>query len=73
MGKIEQDRAPGSASARRLPETIVERVCKLACVAALVVMLVGAAALCFSMMRMLAADIGIVRRLGGTMEGHREP
>src|SRR5262249_39602401 len=40
MGKIEQDRAPGSASARRLPETIVERVCKLACVAALVVMLV---------------------------------
>ncbi len=40
MGKIEQDRAPGSASARTLPETIVERVCKLACVAALVVMLV---------------------------------
>src|SRR6516165_1434489 len=31
-----------------------------------VAMLVGAAALCFSMMRTLAADIGIVRRLGGT-------
>ena len=40
MVQIEQDRAPGSASARRLPETIVERVCKLACAAALVVMLV---------------------------------
>jgi len=38
-----------------------------------VAMLVGAAALCFSMMRTLAADIGIVRRLGGTTEGHREP
>ena len=38
-----------------------------------VAMLVGAAALCFSMMRTLAADIGFVRRLGGTMEGHREP
>ncbi len=37
---IEQGRAPGSPSARRLPETIVERICKLACVAALVVMLV---------------------------------
>jgi TRAP-type transport system small permease protein len=185
MVKIEQDRAPGSASARRFPETIVERVCKLACVAALVVMLVvigvdivtrslfnfsfeisdelggymlvvitfvslpvcqingsfhhvelvqsrlspfgravsnvifdllslafcvllfwqlirfqissfrfgdqaptylatplwipriamlvGAAALCFSMMRTLAADIGIVWRLGETTEGHREP
>ena len=40
MVQIEQDRGPGSASARGLPETIVERVCKLACVAALVVMLV---------------------------------
>ena len=38
--QIEQGRAPGSPSARRLPETIVERICKLACVAALVVMLV---------------------------------
>ena len=38
-----------------------------------VAMLVGAAALCFSMMRTLAADIGIVRRLGGATEGHREP
>ena len=185
MVQIEQDRAPGSASARRLPETIVEWVCKLACVTALVVMLVviavdivtrslfnfsfeisdelggymlvvitfislpvcqindsfhhveliqsrlspfgravsnvifdllslafcvllfwqlirfqissyrfgdqaptylatplwipriamlvGAAALCFSMMRTLAADIGIMRRLRGTTEGHREP
>jgi TRAP-type transport system small permease protein len=185
MVQIEQDRAPGSASARRFPETIVERVCKLACVAALVVMLVvigvdivtrslfnfsfeisdelggymlvvitfvslpvcqingsfhhvelvqsrlspfgravsnvifdllslafcvllfwqlirfqissfrfgdqaptylatplwipriamlvGAAALCFSVMRTLATDIGIVRRLGGKTGGHREP
>jgi TRAP-type C4-dicarboxylate transport system permease small subunit len=38
-----------------------------------VAMLVGAAALCFSMMRTLAADIGIVRRLGAATEGHREP
>jgi TRAP-type transport system small permease protein len=30
----------GSPSTRRLPETIVERFCKLACVAALVVMLI---------------------------------
>jgi TRAP-type transport system small permease protein len=32
-------RASGGAYARRLPETIVERLCKLTCVAALVVML----------------------------------
>ena len=38
-----------------------------------IAMLVGAAALCFSMMRTLAADIGIMRRLRGTTEGHREP
>jgi TRAP-type transport system small permease protein len=38
--ETEQGRAAGSPSARRLPETIVERACKLACVAALVVMLV---------------------------------
>src|SRR5262249_35341176 len=37
MVQIEQDRAPGRASARRLPETVVERVCKLACVVMLVV------------------------------------
>src|SRR6516164_11854224 len=40
MVHVEQDRAPDSTCARRFPETIVERVCKLACVAALVVMLV---------------------------------
>ena len=46
MAEIEQDRAPGSppASGRResigLPESIVERTCKYACVAALLVMLV---------------------------------
>jgi TRAP-type transport system small permease protein len=34
-----EQRSPGSPSARKLPETIVERCCKLACVAALVVML----------------------------------
>jgi TRAP-type C4-dicarboxylate transport system permease small subunit len=38
--ETEQGRAAGSPSARRLPETMVERACKLACVAALVVMLV---------------------------------
>jgi TRAP-type transport system small permease protein len=38
--QIEQARAPGSPSPRRLPETIVERACKLACVAALAVMLI---------------------------------
>jgi TRAP-type C4-dicarboxylate transport system permease small subunit len=40
MVQIEQGRAPGSPAARRLKESIVERVCKLACVAALIVMLV---------------------------------
>ena len=38
--QIEHGRTPASPPARRLPETIVERICKLACVAALVVMLV---------------------------------
>jgi TRAP-type transport system small permease protein len=38
--QIEQGRTPGSPPARKLPETIVERLCKLACVAALIVMLV---------------------------------
>jgi TRAP-type C4-dicarboxylate transport system permease small subunit len=37
---IEPDRAPHSPTAPRLKETIVERACKLACVAALAVMLV---------------------------------
>jgi TRAP-type C4-dicarboxylate transport system permease small subunit len=39
---VETDPGPaaGNPSARRLPETVVERACKLACVAALVVMLV---------------------------------
>ena len=36
----EHRRLIGSPSTRRLPETIVERFCKLACVAALVVMLI---------------------------------
>jgi TRAP-type transport system small permease protein len=40
MVQIEERHAPGSSSARKLPETIVERICKFACVAALVVMLV---------------------------------
>jgi TRAP-type C4-dicarboxylate transport system permease small subunit len=40
MAQIEQDRAHGRPSAHRLPESIVERTCRLACVAALVVMLV---------------------------------
>jgi TRAP-type C4-dicarboxylate transport system permease small subunit len=40
MVQIEQGRAPGTPSARRLKESIVERACKLACVAALIVMLV---------------------------------
>ncbi len=35
----EQDNGHSGVSAQRLPETIVERVCKYACVAALVVML----------------------------------
>jgi TRAP-type C4-dicarboxylate transport system permease small subunit len=40
MAQIEQDRGHGRTSARRLEESIVERACKLACVAALIVMLV---------------------------------
>jgi hypothetical protein len=40
MVQIEQGRAPGSPSTRRLKESIVERACTLACIAALVVMLV---------------------------------
>jgi TRAP-type C4-dicarboxylate transport system permease small subunit len=39
METIEQGRAHGSPPARGLAESIVERACKLACVAALVVML----------------------------------
>jgi TRAP-type C4-dicarboxylate transport system permease small subunit len=40
MAQIEQDRPHGGPSAPRLKESIVERACKLACVAALIVMLV---------------------------------
>ena len=40
MAQIEQGHAPGAPATRRLKESIVERVCKFACVAALVVMLV---------------------------------
>lgn len=40
MVQIEQGRAPGSPSTRRLKESIVERACKLACVVALIVMLI---------------------------------
>src|SRR5580692_8984710 len=40
MVQIEQDRRRGSPSTRRLKESIIERACKLACVAALIVMLV---------------------------------
>jgi TRAP-type C4-dicarboxylate transport system permease small subunit len=40
MAETEQGRAQNRPSAHRLPESIVERACKLACVAALVVMLV---------------------------------
>jgi TRAP-type C4-dicarboxylate transport system permease small subunit len=40
MAQIEQGRAHSRPSVHRLPEGIVERICKLACVAALVVMLV---------------------------------
>ena len=40
MAQIEQDRRHGGPSTRRLKESIVERACKLACVAALIVMLV---------------------------------
>ena len=40
MAQIEERGAHGSPAARRLKESIVERACKLACVAALIVMLV---------------------------------
>jgi TRAP-type C4-dicarboxylate transport system permease small subunit len=40
MVQIEQGRPHRSPSARRLKESIVERACKLACVAALIVMLI---------------------------------
>jgi len=40
MIPIEQGRTPGSPSTRKLKETAVERACKLACVAALITMLV---------------------------------
>jgi TRAP-type transport system small permease protein len=40
MVQIEQDRRHDGPSAPRLKESIVERACKLACVAALIVMLV---------------------------------
>ena len=40
MEQIEQGQAHRRPTAHRLPESIVERICKLACVAALVVMLV---------------------------------
>ena len=40
MAQTEQGRAHSRPSVHRLPESIVERVCKLACVAALVVMLI---------------------------------
>jgi len=40
LGVVMQDRTASGLPARKLPETIVERVCKLACVVALLVMLV---------------------------------
>ena len=40
MVQNEQGRAHGGPSTRRLKESIIERACKLACVAALIVMLV---------------------------------
>jgi TRAP-type C4-dicarboxylate transport system permease small subunit len=40
MAQIEQGRAHGSLPVHRLAETVVERVCRFACVTALVVMLV---------------------------------
>jgi TRAP-type transport system small permease protein len=40
MVQIEQDRPHGGPSMRKLKESIVERACKLACVAALIVMLI---------------------------------
>jgi TRAP-type transport system small permease protein len=39
MTPIEQDSGPSRSSAQQLPESIVERTCKYACTAALVVML----------------------------------
>src|SRR6202451_2176981 len=40
MVQIEQDRSHGGPSTRKLKESIVERACKLACVAALITMLI---------------------------------
>lgn len=40
MAQIEQGQSHGVPSAHRLEESIVERICRLACVAALIVMLV---------------------------------
>jgi len=40
MAQIEQGRAHRRPSAHRLEETLVERICRVACVAALIVMLV---------------------------------
>ena len=40
MVQIEQDRRRGNPSMRKLKESIVERACKLACVAALITMLI---------------------------------
>src|SRR5580704_17510805 len=40
MAQIEQGRPHGGPSAPKLKESIVERACKLACAAALIVMLV---------------------------------
>ena len=38
-----------------------------------IAMMLGAAALCFSMLRTLAADVGRLRAFGKTTEGNREP
>lgn len=40
MGQIQQGLAPGTPSARRLKESVVERACKLICFVALIVMLI---------------------------------
>ena len=40
MAQIEQGQAHGRPSAHRLKDSVVERICRLACVAALIVMLV---------------------------------
>ena len=40
MAQIEQDRRRGGPSTPRLKESVVERACKLACVAALITMLI---------------------------------